>query len=134
MKNGLADLFYVFNSGDFFFESNYVKLIRFLFGILMIIQAFLAYVMRDALLLADNYALKRNLRAHDLVDEIACEFYDQIQQSNFLIPELCDKCREPTKKFEIWPSSFLKSCGKCNESIGSFQEINIKDSWLYGIR
>jgi predicted Zn-ribbon and HTH transcriptional regulator len=130
MKIGLLDVSYIIHFENKFFQPSYVKLVRFLLAVLMISQATIVYLNRDALLVADNYNLNKGLKDHELINELANEIIKGNGRSSILIPNVCKNCQNTKDCFEIAPSSFITSCENCKQRINEPPRINIRDSWL----
>ena len=95
-----------------------------------IVQTVEAYFIRDAMLMADNYFIGRNLQALDAVRDIQNEFI--IENLCMAAPtEECTICkREDENKTIIFAFSEKSHCPSCGKIIQKNKEINIINAWL----
>ena len=130
MKIGLFDVSYIIHYKNQYFQPDYVAIVRFVLGILMIFQATLAFLVRDSLLVANNYHLNKDLKKIELIDKIYSQVLDKDAQTSIFSTIICDKCHDSANLDAKDIPFELEICNYCKKSKIETSIINVRDSWL----
>jgi hypothetical protein len=129
----LEDLCNVISKDCVQFET-FLRYMRLVMTCFFIVQCGLAYLIRDAMLMASNYKEGRQISAYEEVRAIMAEYIEDMMRK-VVNSERCLKC-EMRKEGGRESYAFFEDnrCMDCRKKICSREEIVVVDNWLTNLR